>query len=218
MGMATLPSRLSVLLLGATGATGVAGYPGNFALQFLAKDGDILRVPHESSMQGPLIDSFTVELWLKVEPNSQLDTGRIVNLIGFPGRHPFLGLASDTGCATIQLKTANNTWYSYEGTTPVDDGHWHHVAATWDGTQLDPLDRKLALYVDGVLEAAGGEEDDATEVPKTPVRRRCRTSPAPPPPLAPLPLAHTGPPAIAVVPRDRTRDRPDAAPCAGRAS
>lgn len=154
------------------------GYPGNFALQFIAKEGDILRVPHESSMNGPLIDSFTVELWLKVERNAQLESGRIVNLIGFPGRHPFLGLAADTGCAIIQLKTTNNTWYSYEGTTPLDDGQWHHVAATWDGTKQHPADRALALYVDGILEAAGGEDDDATEVPKTPVRYHCRLAAA----------------------------------------
>ena len=154
------------------------GYPGNFALKFIAKEGDILRVPHESSMNGPLIDSFTVELWLKVERNAQLESGRIVNLIGFPGRHPFLGLAADTGCAIIQLKTTNNTWYSYEGTTPLDDGQWHHVAATWDGTKEHSADRALALYVDGILEAAGGEDDDATEVPKTPVRYHCRLAAA----------------------------------------
>ena len=155
---------LLVLLVSAAEA-----YPGNFALSFVAKDGDILRVPHESSMQGPLIDSFTVELWIKVEPNSQLDSGRIVNLVGFPGRHPFVGLAADTGCAIIQLKTESGSWYSYEGTTPIDDGLWHHVAATWDGTKPEASKRELALYVDGTLESAGGEDDDSTDVPKTPV-------------------------------------------------
>ena len=164
-----------------------AAYAGNFALTFNAKDGDIVRVPHESSMQGPLIDSFTVELWLLVHPNTQLDDGgRIVNLVGFPGRHPFVGLATDTGCAVVQLKTANGTWYSYEGTTPVDDGQWHHIAATWDGTSAEPMERELSLYVDGLLEEAGGEDDDATGVPKTPeaygltvVRTASRLSPAP---------------------------------------
>lgn len=108
-----------------------AVYPGNFALTFNASHSDVLRVPHESSMQGPLIDSFTVELWLLVKPRAQLaslQTTRIVNLVGFPGRHPFVGLASDTGCAMVQLKLTNGSWYSYEGTTPVDDGEWHHVS------------------------------------------------------------------------------------------
>ena len=80
--------------------------------------GDVVRVPHESSMQGPLIDSFTVEMWLLTAHRGQLapDEGRVVNLVGFPGRHPFLGLASDSGCAVIQLKLSNGSWYSYEGT------------------------------------------------------------------------------------------------------
>ena len=145
-----------------------AEYSGNFALSFRATEGDVVRVPHESSMQGPLIDSFTVELWLNVPPNSQLDAMRVVNLVGFPGRHPFLGLAADTGCACIQLKTSNGTWFSYEGTTPIDDGEWHHIAATWDGTSAWPSKRELALYVDGQLEPAGGDDDGTTSVPKRP--------------------------------------------------
>ena len=147
-----------------------AVYPGNFALHFDPSHGDVVRVPHEASMGGPLIDSFTVELWLLAQPRAQLapEEGRVVNLVGFPGRHPFVGLASDTGCAVVQLKLANGSWYSYEGTTPIDDGEWHHIAATWDGRKiLEPTDRELALYVDGVIEQSGGEDDDATDVPKT---------------------------------------------------
>ena len=147
-----------------------AVYSGNFALRFDANHGDVVRVPHESSMQGPLIDSFTVEMWLRAEPHSQLapEEGRVVNLVGFPGRHPFVGLASDTGCAVVQLKLANGSWYSYEGTTSLDDGEWHHVAATWDGTSNEVSERELSLLVDGVLEQSGGEDDDSTDVPKTP--------------------------------------------------
>ena len=33
---------------------------------------------------------------------------------------------------------------------------------------MEPTERELALYVDGVLEQSGGEDDDATDVPKTP--------------------------------------------------
>lgn len=95
-------------------ASAHASYPGNFALKFNPEHEDIVRVPHESSMQGPLIDSFTVEMWLLAEPRAQLapEEGRVVNLVGFPGRHPFVGLASDTGCAVVQLKLANGSWYS----------------------------------------------------------------------------------------------------------
>ena len=80
-----------------------------------------------------------------------------MNLVGFPGRHPFVGLASDTGCPVVQLKLTNGSWYSYEGSTPVDDGKWHHIAATWDGAKYEPIKRELALYVDGSLQQPGGD-------------------------------------------------------------
>ena len=35
-------------------------YPGNMALSFKAGHRDVVRVPHEASMNGPLIDSWTV--------------------------------------------------------------------------------------------------------------------------------------------------------------
>lgn len=119
-----------------------AVYPGNFALQFSSKHSDVVRVPHEGSMDSALIDSFTVELWLKVNPKSQMTAasgGRVVNLVGFPGRHPFVGLASDTGCACVQLKLNNGTWFSYEGTTPLDNGEWHHVRKILLRPPLHPL-------------------------------------------------------------------------------
>eukprot|EP00966_Prymnesium_polylepis_P013981 322322-Prymnesium_polylepis.1 len=60
-------------------------------------------------------------------------TGRHVNLVSFPGRHPSVSMSVD-GFATASLRTSNGTWYSYEGSTPLNDGKWHHIAATWDGT------------------------------------------------------------------------------------
>lgn len=154
----------SALLLAST-----AVYQSNFALSFNAAKGDVLRVPQEASMGAPLIDSFTVEMWVKAsKKQKEPSDGGVVNLLGFPGRHPFVGLAADTGCAVVQLKLTNGSWYSYEGTTAIDDDKWHHVAATWDGTSANPAERELALYVDGVLEPSGGDEDDSLQVPKRP--------------------------------------------------
>ena len=42
------------------------------------------------------------------------------------------------------------------------------IAATWDGTSANPSKRELALFVDGVLEQSGTEDDDDAGVPKTP--------------------------------------------------
>ena len=38
------------------------------------------------------------------------------------------------------------------------------IAATWDGTSANPSKRELALYVDGVLEQSGTEDDDDDSV------------------------------------------------------
>ena len=61
-------------MLAAAATLVLASYPGNFALSFDPSRGDIVRVPHESSMQGPLIDSFTVELWLLAMQNCMCGT------------------------------------------------------------------------------------------------------------------------------------------------
>ena len=50
--------------------------------------------------------------------------------------------------------------YSYEGSTPLTDGKWHHVAATWDGTSDELTERELYLYVDGEIENPGDEDQD----------------------------------------------------------
>jgi hypothetical protein len=103
--------------LGALGA-----YPGNMALEFRSNHRDVVRVPHETSMNAPLIDSWTVELWVRAsEKQQQPKTGRHVNLVSFPGRHPSVTMSTD-GYATASLRTSNGTWYSFEGGTQINDG------------------------------------------------------------------------------------------------
>jgi uncharacterized repeat protein (TIGR01451 family) len=43
------------------------------------------------------------------------------------------------------LNGVSSSWFT--GSTPVDDGQWHHVAATYDGSTM-------SLYVDGHLDAS----------------------------------------------------------------
>lgn len=144
-------------------------YPGNFALNFSATHRDVVRVPHNEGMNHPLIDSWTIEAW--VYPfNEQKHPGKadgIINIVGFPERHPMLGMTSD-GFAVTQLMDHKGKWYTYQGTTHLKAG-WHHVAATWDGRSAHAADNKLCLYVDGVLEVAGGALDDGTGQPKAPL-------------------------------------------------
>src|SRR5215831_808844 len=43
------------------------------------------------------------------------------------------------------LNGISSSWFA--GSTPVDDGQWHHVAATYDGATMK-------VYVDGQLDAS----------------------------------------------------------------
>ena len=147
----------------------LAFYPNNFALNFSAAHMDIVRVPHHELMNHDLIDSWSLEAWIyPLKEQKRPAAGTIVNIVGFPGRHPMLGMTYD-GFAVAQLKDTAGKWYTYQGTTPLlKDGKWHHLAATWNGRSAHAADNKLSLYVDGQLEVAGGDLDDGSGQPKTP--------------------------------------------------
>ena len=157
---------LPLLLLAPIGT-----YPSNFALSFDAARRDVVRVPHEATMDGPLIDSWTIEAWVRPtewqQPVSAGADGRVLNVVGFHGRHPSLGMTVD-GHAVARLWVDGGEWFTYEGSTRLTDGEWHHVAATWSGSAEAAADRKLSLYVDGELEPAVGPDDDGRGQPKRP--------------------------------------------------
>lgn len=121
-------------------AAAAESYPGNMALEFKSRNQDVVRVPHESSMNGPLIDSWTVELWVRAsEKQLQPRTGRHVNLVSFPGRHPSVTMSIE-GYATTSLRTSNGTWYSYEGSTHINDGKVSHAACPKGISRCMPCD------------------------------------------------------------------------------
>ncbi len=49
------------------------------------------------------------------------------------------------------------------GTTPVNDGEWHHVAAVYDPTGSP---HRVALYVDGELDATGNFNNTSISIPQ----------------------------------------------------
>ena len=132
------------MLLAAAGAP-LGSYPNNFALDFKSGHRDVVRVPHEASMNGPLIDSWTVELWVRASKRQQQPaTGHHVNLLSFPGRHPSVSMSTN-GYATASLRTSNGTWYSYEGATQINDGQVRRRAVCTPGAGGRPPDTTLPL-------------------------------------------------------------------------
>ena len=92
----------------------------------------------------------TVEAWIKTTANSNPSAGGVQKVI------VEMGLMSTGTRFTFNLLNNNAIRLEVEGngingTNAVNDGLWHHVAGVYD-----PLaTTKVALYLDGVLEASG---------------------------------------------------------------
>ena len=147
-------------------------YVGNNALQF--KGGEYVRVPHDVVMNAPLMNSWTIECWVKVDRvppassdgyfhgSASLAGGTDVaeegetdtlNLVGFYKRHPTLAITR-RGHLYTAVRDVEGPAFGYEGSTNLQDGKYHHVAATWSGTDDELSEQTLSLYVDGELEEA----------------------------------------------------------------
>ena len=92
----------------------------------------------------------TVEAWIKTSSNYNPNTGGVQ------------GVISDWGTFTNSNRSTFNVLFNnairfevngngVNGTIPVNDGNWHHVAMVYD--PLATL--KVSLYVDGILDVAG---------------------------------------------------------------
>ncbi len=92
----------------------------------------------------------TVEAWIKTTANSNPSAGGVQTVI------VEMGLMSTGTRFTLNILNNNAIRLEVEGngingTTAVNDGLWHHVAGVYD-----PLaTTKVALYLDGNLEASG---------------------------------------------------------------
>ncbi len=92
----------------------------------------------------------TVEAWIKLTSNTDPNAGGLQNVIVDMGamttgsRFTFNVLFGNA----IRLEVQGN---GVNGTIPVNDGLWHHVAGVYNPLATN----KVSLYVDGVLDIAG---------------------------------------------------------------
>ncbi|MDH4232794.1 MAG: GDSL-type esterase/lipase family protein, partial [Nitrospirota bacterium] len=96
-------------------------------------------------------DSFTIEFWMKTDPANSCDGNAVI-----VGRNDsatrlvwWVGCRDITGLAAFQLSDKIGNTAFLQGTTPLTDGQWHHIAVVKDGGAGENR-----LYVDGVLESA----------------------------------------------------------------
>ena len=112
----------------AIGVTNSTGYP---------------RIPYEKYGTYEEMEKLTLEAWVRPTTSGSGYT-RIAAAIGSNE------LAMRNGKARTTLSIVNGTSfqsYTITGTSTISDGLWHHLAVTFDGTEIK-------LYVDGVSDAA----------------------------------------------------------------
>ena len=90
------------------------------------------------------LNKFTVACWLKVD---EWGSGSWNQYVAFHNDTDGWGLSRNLAYSNSCLMLRGPAPGIVTGTNSVDDGSWHHVAATWDGTAGE-----LKIYFDGQLE------------------------------------------------------------------
>ncbi len=115
----------------------IDNYPGT-ALNFDGTD-DYVSIPNESDYD--FTDSLTVEAWIKVNAFDKIWQA-VINKGDDAWR-----LQRYTSTNNLDFGTNGLSNLDLQGSTNVNDGHWHHIAAVFDGSYK-------YLYVDGRLDAS----------------------------------------------------------------
>jgi hypothetical protein len=137
--------QATLLVAGLLAAPTGAWATGN-ALSFDAARSTYVQVPRAVS------DDFTIEFWVRTNMTSP--TGALwwqgAGLVD--GEMP--GATNDFGVVLLNGKAAfgvGNPDVTIQSSTTINDGNWHHIAATRQRTS-----GLMLLYVDGVQEASSG--------------------------------------------------------------
>lgn len=95
--------------------------------------------------------TFTIEAWIKVTGSGYQTVIATDDLSGLGHTGYWFGVTPG-GVAGIQLFDGSFSWTTITGTTNVNDGNWHHIAATCDASTI-------TIVVDGVSEGSGDYYD-----------------------------------------------------------
>ncbi len=139
-----------LLILGALLGCSAQDPPGSssanrHALRFDGRD-DQVRL---ASMPEPGARGWTVEAWIKPQATDQQRPDIVARRSPRGGQDSYtFRIRRDYGrVLELGIASAEGTW-GMSGTTPLPDGRWSHVAASWD-----PASAEISLVVDGELDA-----------------------------------------------------------------
>jgi hypothetical protein len=113
------------------------------ALQF---DGDGDYVDFGNDQKFDIASQITISAWIKVNAFNR-EWQAIVTKGDSSWRLQRDGSNSVIEFACTGLLVPGNRWGKVLGNTSVNDSQWHHVAGTYDGSQI-------CLYVDGALDTS----------------------------------------------------------------
>jgi len=125
------------------------GKIGNAAFDF---DGSTrIALANESNFDRDINQPFSIAFWVKstVIPSATdifISKGAAVGSAGY-----FIAYGLTTGDVQFRI-VAGATTHAISSTTPMDDGIFHHVVATFSGNS-NRSDMKI--YIDGILETTG---------------------------------------------------------------
>ncbi len=107
---------------------------------------DEVRVVDTSGLEFTAAGNMTIEAWVKT---SQDCTGRTVFVGRYEGENSaawWLGCV-ENNVAAFHMRDSNNHDFTVKSTKVINDGQWHYVVGTRDGTA-----NTNKIYVDGALE------------------------------------------------------------------
>jgi hypothetical protein len=114
-----------------------------FGQEFAAGQG--IDIPGDPSLDWTADDAFTIEFWMKWNGESvpQVILGRKSTASGDKSTL-WVGVDGSKNIPKVYFRFKDGKNYSVSGTTPVNDGQWHHIVVVRDVAVSD-----LRIYVDG---------------------------------------------------------------------
>ncbi len=134
---------------------GVAYGPGQVgqAFQFDGQVGSYFENPYINNPQAALNSATaTWSFWINT---TAVPTGNGMGLMGMMDANQQNGLALSMNSSgqLVANFASNGTMASLTGTTAINDGGWHQIAVTFQGSASNPV--QVNIYVNGALQQSG---------------------------------------------------------------
>jgi hypothetical protein len=120
--------------------------PGRFgeAFSFDGVNSSFVKIPRSASLD--VSNEVTLEFWMKADPKNSM--GRCEGIVATDFYHLEIGYLAKMGVTFAVSSDGGETYsataHTNGGGTVVSAGEWHHVAGTYDGSEI-------RLYIDGRL-------------------------------------------------------------------